>query len=203
MPIDFDKYKEFVIDKYGSRKLAHWFTIWIMKYSVFLDNNINEFKERDTNRFVAYLQNQNNIDAWQIEQAKKALDMLNQFMVSPCPVMNHSGIKSNSTSDSSFSPLVLNSYSKSESQRENLSLKSALHKMRSEIRVRHYSIRTERTYEMWIRRFVKFISMKPLHKINTDDINKFLSYLAVKRQVAASTQNQALNAIVFFCKHVL
>ena len=71
------------------------------------------------------------------------------------------------------------------------------------MRVRHYSIRTERAYEQWIGRLLSFYDDKPADLIETDDIQRYLNYLAEKRKVAASTQNQALNAIVFFFKEVL
>ena len=71
------------------------------------------------------------------------------------------------------------------------------------MRVRHYSIRTERAYEQWIGRLLSFYKDKPAESIDADDIQSYLNYLAEKRKVAASTQNQALNAIVFFFKEVL
>lgn len=76
-------------------------------------------------------------------------------------------------------------------------------RMRSEIRRRHYSIRTERAYDDWIRRFLTFHNPKPPHEIGADGIRDYLNYLAETRQVAASTQNQALNAISFLYKSVL
>ena len=78
-----------------------------------------------------------------------------------------------------------------------------LKRMRSEIRRRHYSIRTERTYDDWIRRFLTFHNLTPPREISADGIRDYLSYLAETRQVAASTQNQALNAISFLYKSVL
>jgi integron integrase len=76
-------------------------------------------------------------------------------------------------------------------------------RFRSAMRVRHYSIRTERAYAQWIGRLLSFYKDKPAESIDTDDIQSYLNYLAEERKVAASTQNQALNAIVFFFKEVL
>jgi len=73
----------------------------------------------------------------------------------------------------------------------------------AKIRVRHYSIRTERAYLQWVARFFAFHSYKQAEVLRENEVSAFLEYLAVKRNVAASTQNQALNAIVFFYKHVL
>ena len=78
-----------------------------------------------------------------------------------------------------------------------------LETMRREIRVRHYSIRTEHTYMDWAYRFIVFHDWKHPKDMGPTEINRFLSYLATDCNVAASTQNQALCAIVFLYKKVL
>lgn len=72
-----------------------------------------------------------------------------------------------------------------------------------EIRSRQYSIRTEQAYSDWVIRFLSFIRAESEQDITVDKISTFIEYLAVKRNVAASTQGQALNALVFFYKNVL
>jgi len=71
------------------------------------------------------------------------------------------------------------------------------------IRVRHYSIRTERTCIEWARRFILFHGKRHPEQMGEAEVAAFLTHLAVDRNVAASTQNQALNALVFVYKHVL
>jgi site-specific recombinase XerD len=71
------------------------------------------------------------------------------------------------------------------------------------IRMRHYSIRTERTYAHWVGRFVRFSGMRHPREMGASEVTAFLSSLAVDRNVAASTQNQALSAILFLYKEVL
>lgn len=71
------------------------------------------------------------------------------------------------------------------------------------IRVRHYSIRTEKTYVGWIRRFILFHDKRHPGEMGAIEVGEFLSHLAVTRNVSASTQNQALNALVFLYKAVL
>jgi integron integrase len=78
--------------------------------------------------------------------------------------------------------------------------------VREVMRLRHYSIRTEYTYADWIRRFVKFHGMKERSELLEDSESKiemFLSDLAVKGNVAVSTQNQAFNALLFLYREVL
>ena len=78
-----------------------------------------------------------------------------------------------------------------------------LDRVRDAIRVRHYSRLTEKSYTYWIRFFIRFNKMRHPREMGEDEVGQFLTFLAVKRNVAASTQNQALNAIVFLYRHVL
>jgi len=71
------------------------------------------------------------------------------------------------------------------------------------MRLRHYSLRTEEAYVGWIRRYILFHGKRHPRDLAESDIAGFLSSLAVKGQVAASTQNQALNALLFLYKEVL
>jgi hypothetical protein len=78
--------------------------------------------------------------------------------------------------------------------------------LREVMRLKHYSIRTERCYCDWIRRYVKFHAMRRREELLEGAAGKmelFLSDLAVRGQVAASTQNQAFNALLFLYREVL
>ncbi|MDH4028918.1 MAG: phage integrase N-terminal SAM-like domain-containing protein [Nitrospirota bacterium] len=65
-------------------------------------------------------------------------------------------------------------------------------RFRSEMRRRHYSLRTEKSYEEWIRRFLIFHALRPPHELGAAAVKEYLEYLAEERQVTASTQSQAL-----------
>lgn len=78
-----------------------------------------------------------------------------------------------------------------------------LDQVRQVCRTRHYSIRTERAYVNWIKRFILFHGKQHPLDLNEQHVRAFLIYLANERQVAAATQNQALNAIVFLYRRVL
>ncbi len=71
------------------------------------------------------------------------------------------------------------------------------------LRREHYSLKTERSYVGWYRRFVLWNGKRHPQELGAEEISAFLTYLAVERSVSAATQNQALNAIVFLYKHVL
>lgn len=78
-----------------------------------------------------------------------------------------------------------------------------LDQVRAAIRVRHYSRRTEDTYVHWIRRFIFFHAKRHPREMGELEVTAFLTYLAVEKNVAASTQNQALAAILFLYQKVL
>lgn len=78
-----------------------------------------------------------------------------------------------------------------------------LDQVRKAVRVRHYSIRTEEAYVRWVRRFVLFNGKQHPSCLGAPEIGAFLSHLATREKVAASTQNQALNALVFLYRRVL
>lgn len=75
--------------------------------------------------------------------------------------------------------------------------------MANEIRVRHYSRKTLKTYANWSRQFQRFLRNKPPQELDSDDVKSYLTYLAVDCHVASTTQNQAFNSLLFFYRHGL
>ncbi len=75
--------------------------------------------------------------------------------------------------------------------------------MRAAIKVRRFSPRTEKAYIGWIRRYVRHHGLRHPRELGPDEVTAFLSHLAVDGRVAASTQNQALSALLFLYRHVL
>lgn len=78
-----------------------------------------------------------------------------------------------------------------------------LAKLAGEIKVRHYSRNTLKTYALWSRQFQRFLKNKPPQELSPVDVKEYLTFLAVKCKVAASTQNQAFNALLFLYRHAL
>ena len=75
--------------------------------------------------------------------------------------------------------------------------------VREQIRLRHYSLRTEAAYIGWIRRFIQFCGGRHPRQLGATEITTFLTHLAVDLKVASSTQNQALQALLFLYRDVL
>lgn len=71
------------------------------------------------------------------------------------------------------------------------------------IQTKHYSPKTLKTYRQWVLKFMHFTKSKPTSELDSEDVKSFLTFLAVVERVAASTQNQAFNSLLFFYRNVL
>src|SRR5438105_13141305 len=78
-----------------------------------------------------------------------------------------------------------------------------LDRVRWHLRVKHYSIRTEQAYVDWARRYILFHRKRHPREMGEKEITEFLTHLAVEKNVAASTQNQAFSALLFLYQQVL
>jgi len=78
-----------------------------------------------------------------------------------------------------------------------------LDKVRTELRTKHYSVRTEKTYVSWIYRFILFHSKKHPKDMGADEIKAFINNLATNHHVSSATQNQALQGVLFLYKNIL
>ena len=76
-------------------------------------------------------------------------------------------------------------------------------RLQNKLRLRHYSIRTEQAYVDWVRRYVRFHSLRHPRDMGAREVEAFLTHLAVEGRVAASTQNQAKSALLFLYREIL
>lgn len=81
--------------------------------------------------------------------------------------------------------------------------KKLLDQVSESLRTKHYAYRTEQTYKDWIKRYILFHKKRHPKDMGAEEIREFIAYLATERKVAASTQNQALSAILFLYRIVL
>ncbi|MDH5547791.1 MAG: integron integrase [Gammaproteobacteria bacterium] len=79
---------------------------------------------------------------------------------------------------------------------------AAIEPLRVAIKTKHYSPKTEKAYTFWLKSFFFFYEARDPSSLQEDDVGAFLSYLAVRKHVSPATQNQALNAIVFYFRYV-
>jgi len=201
-----DSYRQAAIASGVPVKNAERFVRWAEKFAtVTRGKPLRERSAADIRKFLFELSIQRGIQPWQVHQAEEALVFLYEGFLkldlglnAVRPLGPAKGLANpNSKARQQFRDRTP---SKAEEQSRYGKFFS---KLRSAIRVRHYSIRTERAYGQWVGRLLSFHKDKSPENIDADDIQSYLNYLAEERKVAASTQNQALNAIVFFFKEVL
>jgi len=89
------------------------------------------------------------------------------------------------------------------SSADGLEWSSMEDKLRQALRLHQRSLSTEKTYVIWVRNFRRFVGEKSPEHLQGRDLQDFLSHLAVEKRISPSTQNQALNAVLFFFRHVL
>src|SRR5690606_10259671 len=75
--------------------------------------------------------------------------------------------------------------------------------MREKIRIKHYSYKTEKQYVDWAERFIRFHGIRHPAEMGRAEVEAFLTHLAMVKNVSASTQNQALHALLFMYEHVV
>lgn len=173
-----------------SRKLVPeknipYFANWASRFLYFCNKN----NELDNNKlvieFMDSLQKDHQIPDWQIRQARQAVQV---YLVN---------FKGKTVSDALF--LSAGSVAKGSD------VSRIIEEMKRSIRLKHYSLSTERSYLDWAKRFFRYVyeTKGDETAFTADDIKQFLSHLAIKRRVSASTQNQAFNALLFLFRDVL
>ncbi|UCE07714.1 MAG: site-specific integrase [bacterium] len=196
------------------KKTVKWYINWATQFAHSMKGKpLDQCTAEDVNGFLNHLRNQSNVENWQVEQAINALKLLYQdFLRVPWAVPKSESAYKKAEKFSSAQSSSISAHEQPDNRvfRDNVPHKridsaydDIFKRLRTEIRVRHYSIRTEQAYEHWMRRFVHFHGMKPFDDLGANEIRVYLEYLAVKRNVSASTQNQALNALVFLYEQVL
>ncbi|MBI5408261.1 MAG: integron integrase [Nitrospirae bacterium] len=112
--------------------------------------------------------------------------------------------------DTPLNPLLLEGKASSPASERGVAVlgrkdswKAAYAALNDEIKIRHYSSKTLKTYSMWLRKFQAFTDGKDTQTLSSVDVKEFLTFLAVKKKVSAATQNQAFNALLFFYRHVI
>lgn len=188
-----DSFQNFIISKGISAKYARFHIIWVKRYVRFNNNEIPpDITDQDIRQFSEFLATDEKILPWQLDQALTAVSLFRNFLKSNRSV--HIAENNNVSMKHSFKDTLLSG------EAERADFRNVIEKVRREIRLLHYSIRTEQTYVQWIGRFLAYHRGKSLNDLSASDIKEYLEYLAVDRTVSSSTQNQALNAIIFLFK---
>jgi integron integrase len=169
-------------------KNAPFYAYWASKFLVFSNRNENLGINLRIKKFLNHLKSQKNIPDWQIRQANEAVQLyVNHFLRGDASTLNPNF---------------------SQGKKRQLDISGIVKDMREAIRIKHYSYRTEQSYIDWAKRFINYtanVKKNDVHTAGLDssDVRDFLSYLALKQRVSASTQNQAFNALLFLFREVL
>ncbi len=211
-----DKYIEYILQQGVKETIVRWYVLQAQNYIKSLPDK--RLAEHTPDNVIQYLQKQGQsgkIEDWQFLQIVDAIQNLFkmikiawinevdwQYWINSSQTLakEHASIAGEIPAEETIWNLA-NNGSKLASVRQRH--KALLKKLLIEIRVRAYSIRTEHAYESWASRFIAYCNNRDPRQLDADDLVSFLQYLAVQRNVSASTQNQALNAIVFLFNEVL
>ena len=184
------EYQQYLLSrKLVPEKNVSYYAHWVSLYLAFSNRQENMDKVDMLQRFLDDLQSRKHMDDWQVQQAREAVQLyMGQFLTNPSYPLG-STREVGSTSSGAFDP------------------DSVLARMREAIRIKHYSYSTERSYIDWVKRFFEYTGKVKGGTIRDTpgvaDIRDFLSHLAVRLKVSASTQNQAFNALLFLFRSVL
>lgn len=169
-----------------------WYQRWVEQFGRHLRGvPLRERSVGDVTNFLDDLKADERIAPWQVEQARQALRILYR------DVFGLNGKTMAADRGKGFRDTV------TQPRQLEAAHGDLLKQMHAAIRMIHYSPRTEEAYLGWAKRFIAFHNLRSPSDLRASDINEFLSYLATERAISSSTQNQALNAIVFLYTAVL
>ena len=181
-PLLLPDFQQFIVAKgFVPQSKAPYFAWWVKRFEAFCADAQGEPDTR-LKDFLGYLGSEESTAPWQIEQARQAVSIFLEHYLDSEVVAFKNAIE----------PVT--------GKRDEI-----IKRARELIRIKHYAYSTERTYLSWIERFFEYMTVTR-HKnkqIETGDIKDFLTYLAVKKRVSSSTQNQAFNAVLFLFRDVL
>ncbi len=159
-------------------KYVPFYVKWVSECYAFLDRPTSDILSQDVKQqFLRHLAKTH--EDWQVKQAEQALRLYTYFLSS----------QQNTATG--------------ESQDAAQAWEALETRTREVLRLRHRSYSTEKTYLTWLRSFRKSVNGTHPHGLSGQHIQSFLSALAVEKRVSPSTQNQALNALVFVYRHAL
>ena len=178
-PAFMEQFKSYLItSKLTDEKGAGFYLSWVNHFYKFCNKNPKDsVTQEEIERFLKYLSR--NREDWQVKQASEAIQLYQYY-------------KERKKTEKISTSLELNAQWKL--------IAESMHKI---LRLMHRSYRTEQAYIGWIRQFYSFMKGRSPYSLESKDVKDFMTHLAVERNVAISTQNQAFNAILFLFRHVL
>ena len=181
------EFQEFLSSRsLAAEKNISFYAYWVSRFLYFFNLDQDMPVNSKIEKFIDKLRADPEVADWQVDQAGVAIEIyINQFLRADAAVLSGSEMKKGVDA-----------------------INKIIDRLREAIRVKHYAYSTERSYIDWVKRFYGYlIDIKKKEIIDCgltgEDVRDYLTYLAVKKRVASSTQNQAFNALLFLFKKVL
>jgi Phage integrase, N-terminal SAM-like domain len=168
---------------------ADWFVRWAQRFAHPMPGiPLRARTKVQVRAFLSDLAQQAHVESWQVNQAQESLRVLYQEFLplpwaGPWPLQVHAmEVARRGSQGKSFRDEV-------SSSEVDAAHREVLSRLRTEIRARHYSLRTEQACEHWMRRFLTFHELKSPRELGPEAVKEYLEYLAMERTGSASTQN--------------
>ena len=194
--LDLKGFEDFVVErKLVAEEQRPFYMRWVRRF-LQADFSADELRDRDKLAcFSDQLAQDSAVKDWQLRQAMQAVALyLDVFL------KEGTGHQAQGSRRAGETPAV---QGRQDAGGPASGPKEALQEMKKLLRLRHYAYRTEQTYEEWVGRYFKYVKQQGLEWKDPGSIRAFLSYLALKRKVASSTQNQAFSSLMFLFRDTL
>lgn len=215
-----NSYRDRLVRHGVSEEHARWYVKWCQDFAKFQKGSLKQRSGQDVLKFIDKLADLPAVKPWQTKQALESLRFLYQeYLAVPWAskwewdkAEHHGETRAAEKVRRLSAPRQTSSFKPVEKFKDTLpghsfkeEYSDLVDSLRKIIRRRQYSLRTEQTYESWILRFLAYNkeSGTSFDDAGPEQVRSYLNYLVDKRQVSASTQSQALNALVFLFEQVL
>lgn len=194
-PVDLKGFEVFVAERnLVPEEKRSFFIHWVRRFLNAEFSSVDLSEKDKVECFADQLARDGSVEDWQLRQALQAVSLyLDSFLVEAA----------GGTGGDDAAGIVREQVSHGGRDADSPSGEGALEQMRKLLRLRHYAYRTEQTYTMWVGRYLKYAGGQGLAWNNPGSVRAYLSYLALQCKVASSTQNQALNALMFLFRDTL
>lgn len=174
-----EDFKSYLLSKHlPNEKKASFYLYWVRQFYSHLNKSpMDKVKPEDIDHYLKFLTKRR--EDWQVKQASEAIELYLFFK------------RKKQANQNNRRPAP------------NVLWETVFDDVKKMLRLKHLSFRTEKTYLEWIRRFYRFLNGQLPNSLDSTHVKDFMTHLAVDRSVAASTQNQAFNAILFLFRNVL
>jgi integron integrase len=210
-PSRWDQFRELLVTKRIPQKAHRWYVTHVQQFlAAVKPNSLTELSADEITGYLRQTSSQGKWQDWQFRQLVDALQLLlvDLANVKAAKVVDWDYWREAAAALPADHPTIAREQAPEARLKDPKFASSAeafpiLTTLARTLRTRQYSIRTEQSYVDWCHRFLRYCAGKPVETLGPVEVDAFLTYLAVERSVAPSTQSVALNALVFLFNEVL